>query len=1145
MKKSETSFFHYIGLKRKLLLKMKLTLIGLFLCLMQVSASVYSQATKFSFELKQTQVADVLREIEQESNFRFFYQREQVNVERQISINADNNTVEEVLTALFKDEGIKYKVLENDLILLSPKTKNFSTLIDAEQKSVSGIVTDESGEPLPGVTVIVKGTTIGVVTNADGEYTLVNSPEDATLQFSFVGMTTQEIPVGTQTNINVTMVVDAIGLEEIVAVGYGTQKKVNLTGSISTVRNDELVKVTSTDLRTSMVGKLPGLRVMQRSSEPGSYDSQLDIRGWGNPLVIVDGVPRSDFQKIDPNTVESITILKDASAAVYGVEAANGVILIESKAGKVGEAQISFTSTYGVQRLAEFPIPIGNAIQSLELKNEAALAQFNSLPYPDYLEYDGTDPLKPSVDYWDLTVRDYSPQTQNVVNVSGGSEKVTYFLSFGHMYDMGMFKTDNLKYNRFNVKSNIKAQITDNLEAQMIITGLQDNKRRPYGHTSYDFMKQVWMQPPWEPVYYTDPETGAYDETKYFDGQADRNPLGVIDPDASGYQDLVNKQLELTTSLIYSVPFVEGLSLKGLFAYDSRTYTQKQWRKDYKEWRPNGTYVTPQGSPRLRHVFDEWKHQQIQLSANYQKTFDQHNVEGLLLYEQRTGSGNGFGAGRYFALDLLDQLDAGSTENMEAWGREKVPGDGISAANRGIVGRVNYDFSSKYIAEFSFRYDGSSNFPKETRWGFFPAASLGWRISEEAFIKDNVPSISNLKLRASHGILGDHSAASGFRFVEGYDYPSGGYLFSGNQYVTGSSYRGIANPNITWYTATTSNIGADLSLWNGLLGATVDVFQRKRDDLLANRAIAIPGTFGTTLPTENLESDLSKGFEVELSHFNTIGEVRYQAKGTFSFTRTKWLHREATPAGNSWAEWRNANEDRWANIAWGYGWEGQFQTEEEIRTLETVQLANGHRGMWPGDVKYQDWNEDGMIDGHDAHPIARDHDPEVYFSLNLSADWKGLAVSAFFQGATRYTIRDREQLEGPLPWGRNSFEFFLDRWHHEDPVDWTTPWVPGKYPVSREAFGYGPNKAESPFRLTDITYLRLKNLEISYTLPSRWTDYLNLEQVRVFTNGLNLYTWSPEKTKKDPEQPTDGDGADHGYKYPIMVNYNVGINVIF
>lgn len=1055
------------------------------------------------------------------------------------------NALKVIFVILFFPMFIYAEAIESNVNLdITENNNSYTHSVDNQSdRVITGYIADVNDVPIVGANIIEVGTTNGTITDLEGRFSLNVRSNDAIIRITYIGYLEQDINTAGRNTFNIVLVEDTRALEEVVVVGYGTQKKATLTGSVSSVKNEELISVTTSDLRTSLVGKLPGLRVMQRGGEPGTYDSSMDIRGYGgNPLVIIDGVPRGSFQKIDPNMIESVSILKDASAAVYGVRAADGVILIETKQGKEGKAEISVTSTYGLQKMTEFPEPIDNSIDNLILKNEAAIAARNPIPYPNYLEYDGSDPLKPSINYWDLTMKKLAPQAQNSVNVTGGTDKIKYYFSFGHLYDMGLFKTDNLKYERFNLKSNISATIKDNLTANLIISGLFDKKRNPYGGTSYDFFKQVWMQPTYQPVYYWDPELNAFDETKYFDGEADRNPLAVIDPDVAGYRDVYNKQMEVTASLTYDVPFVKGLSLKGLFAYDARVNTQKQWRVGYKEYKPNGTFVQPQGTTRLIHRLEEWITPHLQFSANYTNSFKDHNITGLLLFEQRKGTGNYFQAGRYFTLDVLDQLDSGNTKDQIANGREKVPGAGVDAANRAFVGRINYDFMTKYLMEFSFRYDGSSNFPENSRWGFFPGVSLGWRMSEEPFIQENLSFVDNLKLRVSHGKMGDHSAAGDFQFIPGYTYPQGGYLFNGTVWTTGSEFRGITNPNITWYTATTSNIGLDVSLWRNLLGATIDFFQRERGGLLARRAIQIPSTFGTSLPMENLESDLTRGFEIELSHFNKIDQVNYYVKTMISYTRSKWIHREATIAGNDWANWRYRDEGRWKNIRWGYGYLGQFQTEEEIRNYEIVQLNNGHDMMYPGDIKYVDWNEDGMIDGHDEYPIGRGQDPEVFYSLNLGVEWKGLSLNAFFQGATRNEMMPGEQLQGPLPWGRNSLKIFLDRWHHEDPLDFTSPWVPGKYPISRDGFGYGPNKRVSSYWLLNGTYLRLKNVELSYLLPSAWMSAINVEQIRLFVNGLNLYTWSSAKEYMDPERPLE---YDHGYKYPIMANYNFGINIIF
>jgi TonB-linked SusC/RagA family outer membrane protein len=474
-----------------------------------------------------------------------------------------------------------------------------------------------------------------------------------------------------------------------------------------------------------------------------------------------------------------------------------------------------------------------------------------------------------------------------------------------------------------------------------------------------------------------------------------------------------------------------------------------------------------------------------------------------------------------------------------ASGRDKV-----LSANLGLVGRLNYDFSAKYLAEFSFRYDGSSYFPENRRYGFFPAFSAGWRISEEPFFKNSFSFVDNLKLRASHGVMGDESGAQNFQFMEGYRYPFNSYIFDGKNLTGGSATRGLANPNITWFTATTSNVGLDGTLWQGLLDFQAELFQRKREDLLAFRATSLPAEFGATFPQENLESDLSRGLEVVLGHTHQIRDFSYSVRTNFTFARTKWLYREEAPAGSRYNHWRFRSNDRWRNIRFGYGYVGQFQNQDEIDTAPS-QNPNGHAALFPGDIRYEDWNEDGMIDGLDEHPIGRNVEPEIFYGLDLSGGWKGFSLSMFFQGASNYSMMPSEQLQGPLAWGRNSIDIFMDRWHHQDPLDFESPWVPGRYPITRDGFGFGPNKLVSKYWLQDVTYLRLKSMEVAYELPLTWVSRVKARQVRLYANGFNLHTWKNKGLHSDPEHRLDGDGADGGYRYPLMANYNFGVNITF
>lgn len=1119
---------------KKLVLMLNWTIILTFLLVLEVSANSYSQNVKVDLDFQNVKFKRAFSILEQKGNIRLLYSEENLPEGKYITLSVKDTPIMDILGMILKDTNLKFNMLDNGLVVISPQNIEIKDIV------VRGQVTDTKGETLPGVSIKIKGTTIGVTTDMDGRYT-INVPENSSiLVFTYIGFTTQEVVVNGRNTVNVQLEAANTALTEVVVVGYGEQKKVNLTGAVSTVESAALMAITTGDISNALTGKLPGLRVMQVGGEPGTYDNRMDIRGWGNMLVVIDGIPREDFQRLDPASVASVTILKDGAAAVYGVKAANGVMLITTNQGKAGKSEIIINSTYGWEKMTEFPKPIRNSIDNLILKNEAALVGGQPLPFPDWKKYTGEDPNYPNVDWWGQTVRETMPISKNNISFGGGNDKVTYFLSVGNLQQEGLYKSRALTYDRYNFQSSLSAQISEKLKANVIFGGFVDERNSPFGGSSYDFFKQVWMQPGYEPIYANN--TAPY----FYDGQADRNPLAITNPDLTGYRKYNEIRYNTTMSLTYDLPFIEGLQLKGLFAYDLNYNKDKLWRKAYNEYKYNSNtkeYTTTglHNPTRLQQVFDETGYTHSQLSLNYKKSFfgGRHGIQALLLGERRNGTGTRFTAQRNFAINSLEELDAGQTANQQAFGRDKVLN-----ANMGLVGRLNYDFDGKYLAEFSFRYDGSSLFPENSRWGLFPAFSAGWRISEESFFKDNISFFDNLKIRFSHGVMGDDSGVNAFQYLEGYSYPNNSYIFDGKSLTVGSVSRGLSNPNITWFTATTTNAGIDGSIRNGLFDFQLELFQRKREGLLAARAVAIPVEFGAVLPQENLESDLSRGLEIVLGHTNKINDFSYSIRTNFTYARSKWLNREAALAGNRYINWRSRSANRWKNIRWGYEYVGQFQSQEEIDTAP-VQNSVGHAALFPGDIRYKDWNEDGMIDGLDEHPIGRNVEPEIFYGLDLSGGWKGVTLSLFFQGASNYTMQPSEQLQGPLPWGRNSSAIFLDRWRHQDPLDFNTPWVSGKYPISRDGFGFGPNKLSSTYWAQDVVYLRLKSIELGYSLPINWADKIKAKQIRMYANAFNVHTWKSKNLISDPEHRLDGDGADGGYRYPLMANYNLGLSITF
>ena len=1018
-------------------------------------------------------------------------------------------------------------------------------------KSVSGTITDETGFEVPGVNVSIKGTTTGVISDIDGKFSL-SVPANATLVVSYIGYVTQEIPVGNNQTIDIILIEDALNLEEIVVVGYGTQKKGSLIGAVSAISSDALVATKNTNTQNLLTGKVPGVRVVQKTAEPGEYSNQFDIRGFGSPLIVVDGVPRSNFERMDPNEIENISVLKDASAAIYGVRAANGVVLITTKKGEKGKARIEYSMYYGIQNPAEMLVPVG-AVDRMTLFNEKSMRSTTDpkLTYGQEMFDAYRNGTLKSTDWYKAAMRDNASQQQHNVSISGGGDKMDYYVNFGYLDQGGFLKSNDLNYNKYNLRSNLNAQLSNNLKASVRLNAILDEKERPRAST-WEIYKTLWRSTPTEPVYANDRE-GYYDKPN---GDI-QNVVAMTNADVSGYNTQKKRIFQSTMDLTYNVPFIEGLSAKGLFSYDTQVDDNSEYTKEYNEYNYDEatniyTAVARNAPTKLHRRYNTSYGTLWQVQLNYDKTFaDTHNVNALILYEEAYNEKDNIYAQREFDIPL-PYLFAGNSANQIGTSDSKGIGE---YASKGIVGRLNYDFKSKYLAEFSFRYDGSSKFPKGKQWGFFPSALVGWRLSEETLIKENLSFVNNLKVRGSYGKMGDDGAAE-YQFISGYDYPNVtgntqdnypiGYVFSGN-FVNGLGFRSVANMNITWYTVKTLNIGLEADMWNGLLGFTFEVFRRNRDGLLAQRNISLTGSFGSTMPQENLNSDRTQGLELELRHRHKIGKVGYSIMGNISFTRTQNRYVESALYGNSYDYWRNSKAYRYNDIWFGRGDDGRFQSYDQIKNHPVfVDL-----GTLPGDYIYEDWNGDGIIDDMDDHPIATTTDadksafqdkrnyPLMNFALNLSADYKGFDLNLMFQGAGMSYVAYGEQLSAPLAWDGNALDMFMDRWRPADPTrdpyDPGNTWISGYY-----AYGAMAYKDNSRFAIQNGIYMRLKTTELGYTVPLLALHKVGIQRLRLFVNAYNLLTITGVKGV-DPEKPAEL----NGYMYPLNRTFNFGTSITF
>ncbi len=1136
---------------RKFLLMMKFLWFFIVAGLISANAAEsYSQNTRIDLNIKNATLKSILSKIEEKTEFYFFYKNDEIETLTNLSIRVNHAAISKVLDDLLKDKGFVYETYDRYILIQQKKVNQSVDIKVLDQNKITGKVTDSSGTPLPGVTVLVKGTTNGTVTNASGDYSLGDVSGESTLQFSFVGMRMQEVVVGNKTSINVMLQEEAIGIDEVVAIGYGTKKRVTITGAVASVNSDQILTTKNQNVQNTLAGKIPGVRVVQKTSEPGTFSNLFDIRGFGSPLIVIDGVPRENFVRLDANEIESVSVLKDASAAVYGVQAANGVVLVTTKNGKAGKAEIEYTGYYGLQSPIGLPKPVGT-VERFTLMNEWYMHDVDN-PNTIY-DSDEFEPYlngsKTGTDWYDMVLKSTAAQQQHNITVSGGSQdsKIDYFINMGYLTQDGLYTSNDLNYEKYNLRSNVNAQISDRLKASLKINGTTYNKDEPY-YSDTRIFSALWRVQPNESFY-------ANDNTNYlYKIGYGYHPGAMSDADISGYRKTNNKLFQSQFELQYKVPYIDGLLAKGMFSYDVSVNDYASYQKVYKLYTydtSSDSYIGSENNTpeKLSRSYNVNPSTLMQLSLNYDHTFlGKHNVGALFVYEERTRSMDNFSAARKLGLSL-DYLFAGLAENQV--GNSDI-GKIWKYANKALVGRLGYDFESKYIAELSFRYDGSSKFPPNKRWGFFPAASIGWRISEESFFKDIVPAsiINNLKLRYSYGEMGD-DAALAYQFISGYDYPyngsssglAGGYLFNG-EFVNALGFRSAPNTDITWFTATTINAGADIDFFDSKLALTFDVFKRDRDGLLADRLLSLPGTFGTTMPQENLNSDQTKGFELSLTHRGKIKDFLYSATGNLSYTRTKNMYLERGASGNSYDNWLNNWSNRYNDIWFGLGYEGQFQSYEEI-------INNDYfvdRSVLPGDYIYEDWNNDGVIDDMDRHPLAttsnptsddRQNYPLINFGLDLSFKYKGFDLNLLFQGAAMSYVAYREQLLYPLAWYGNALDIFLDRWHPTDPTadpyNPDTDWAEGYYAYTGTIVD-----ENSEFNIQDAAYLRLKSVELGYTLPHTWIEKSGIENLRLFLNGYNLFTITGVKGV-DPEHPSE----DYSYRYPLCRTINMGVSVTF
>ena len=1130
---------------KKFLLVMKLVVFFIvFGCGIVYATSTYSQITVLSINVKNKTIKEVFSEIENKTEYIIFYRDGMVDVERKVSINVRNQKIDVILDKLFENTNNYYTISDRQIVI-SRKTEQKPAPVSSEEAQqgivITGTVNDENGS-LPGVSVFIKGTTQGVVTDINGKFTITVPSRESVLVFSFIGYASQEITVGNRAIFDVVLAEEAAKIDEVVVVGYGVQKKESVTGAISSVSTKELIQSPQANVSNMLVGRLPGVIATQRSGAPGEDQSNLLIRGIGTftdntaPLIMVDGVERTNFNGMDPNEIESINVLKDASAtAIYGVRGANGVVLITTRKGTMGAPKFSYSGNVAMQQSTALPSYL-NSYDYARLYNEAVEndARVSGQTYvPRFTDKDlelyrnGFDPiLHPNMNWIDDFLRKYSWRTQHNFNISGGTERVKYFVSAGYFDQEGIYKNTkidkdhdvNARSTRYNFRSNLDFQITRDFSASVLVSSQIEKVNTP----------GIQNNTLWQSISYANP----LNSPGMVDGKIIRinNGLGEANPYAqllsNGYQMDNRNTVTTTMRLNYDLSkmVTQGLSIHGSISYDSYSLSRKRYTKTYPYYLaqrdsddPNNILLIPRNEETPWSFGTDWdKNRKTYMEAgvNYKRTFGRHAITGLLLYNQS----------KYFSPSLAFL---------------------VPNAYQGIVGRVTYEYANRYMAEFNMGYNGTENFAKGKRFGFFPAFSAGWVISEERFFPKS-QWVTFLKVRGSYGEVGNDKIG-GDRFLylpssygEAADNALNNYYFG----LTSQALKSVpvvenklGNPDLTWEKARKTNVGFEGSFFNRMLTASFDVFQEHRNNILANRSTS-PMLIGATLPAFNFGEMENRGWEVDVNFRHKLRDVSYWARFNYSFSRNKVVFKDEIPKRYDY----QLETGRRHNQFFGLIFDGYYNSWEEVKALDRPVSSWSSDRLQPGDMKYVDVNKDGIIDDYDRVPIGYTPVPEIIYGISAGASWKGFDFSVLFQGADHVSIKYFGRVLWPFSKSEESAKSHIfERWTEER-------YVAGEK-ITFPRLSLGPNAdtdnnyISSSFWIRDASYLRLKNVEIGYTFNNRFTKQIGLGSIRLYANGTNLFTWT-DVIAVDPEAPSRSGNSEIN-TYPLQKIYNLGLNITF
>lgn len=1133
-------YLHWYVLK-KAFLAMKLTALILLITTFSLMAGQsYSQEKRISLNMRDVLIKDVLLKIENSSEYFFIYNNQLVDVDRKVSISVDNGKISDVLRDIFQGQNVDFQVTDRKIIIAP-----LESAATQPQKSVSGKVTDSSGGPLPGVSVVVKGTTNGTITDSDGNYKLTNVPANATLQFSFVGMKAQEIPVNAKTSVNAVLLEETIRIDEVVAVGYGVQKKSVVTAAISKVVSDDLDNQLSTRIEDAIKGHIAGVQITSNSGQPGAT-SLVRIRGVGtvnnsDPLYIIDGVPVSDgIEYLNPADIASVEVLKDAaSGAIYGARAANGVILVTTKNGEKGKSNMQYNFSYGLQNPWK-ERKLLNATQYETLNGEALInaGMTNIYPHP------GSTGI--NTNWQKEIINKNAPVENHNLSIAGGNQNTNYFLSFGYLSQDGIVGKDKSNFERYNFRSNVQYNLYENKDRKLIkkitvgtnigytfsrLNGIAEN------NNSTGPLFAATNASPNMPVYETDAETIAQIKMQYgnklmtddneniyklLDGQA-VNPLALLKTINNN-----NKDHRLVGLVWTEFDIARNLKFRSSYSTDLLASNIKSWSPAY--------YLS---------IDNKDEHSRITNTMNINRTWSQENT---LSYSLNVKKNN---------LTVLVGSSAQKTLNEDIMGKNQdlignypdkayldfasgsaeyqlTSGGAYIHTLSSFFGRASYNYDEKYMAELTIRRDGSSNFPKSNQYATFPSVSLGWNLHKETFMKD-VKGIDLLKIRASWGKNGNE-AIGAFQYTSliqtGDSYK---YVFGNSTYV-GVGVSRLANEALKWETSEQYDLGVDGSFFNNRMFSTIDWFYKKTTGMLM--VMPVPALIGNSAPDANVGSMKNTGIEIELGYQANIRDLKYKVTTNVSYLKNEVLnlgveniYNFANTGSSDETCQRHTVGEPFAHF-YGAQTNGVFQNQAQINAYKNSKGELYQPNAVPGDVIFVDNNNDGKINDEDKTYLGKPN-PDWIFGVNVNIEYKNFDFNMLFQGTLGSSIYDASRRSDLA--ASNYSTIWLDRWHGEN----TSNHLP--------RLVYGNNDANNNSRVSDLyvfsgDYLRLRNIQLGYTLPLSLARKAYFNKLRLFIGAENLLTFT-QYHGSDPEVGSNF-GIDKGI-YPRSRTFTFGVNLSF